>query len=109
MLKLVVLYRINRVNRNEGAQRNHHILSKMQVSAASHGFHLQGWKETCFSQRRTQSRAEKARLWRTKVRSSAQVCKNNKKADVKAEVQDLRLRETKERHAPQEALNRIGE
>jgi len=102
MLKLVVVYQISRVNHNEGAQRNHHLLPKMQDSAASYSFDLQGRKETRASPRRTSTRTEKAWLRGTKIRAPAQVCENNKEANDTAEMQDLWLHEAQEGNAPKE-------
>jgi len=102
MLKLVDVYRTSQVNPNEGAQRNHHLLPKMQGPAAPHGLHLQGGKETRTSPRRTSTRTKKTWLRGTKIRAPAQVCENNKEANDTAEMQDLWLHETQEGHTHKE-------
>jgi len=109
MLKLVDVYQTSQVNPNEGTQRNHHLLPKMQISTASHSLHLQGGKETRTSPRRTSTRTKKTWLRGTKIRAPTQVCKNNKETNNTAEMQDLWLHETQEGHTLKEAWNSIGE
>ena len=94
---------------NEDAKRSHHVLSEVQGSTGSHRLNLQGWKETNDGERRACTRTEKAWVRRTKIRTSAQVCKNNEKTDVETEVQDLRLHEAQEGDAAQKTRNSIGE
>jgi len=89
-------------NKYEGAQRNHHILPKMQGSNTPHSHHLQGWKKTSPKQRRKTTQPHQKRIRRTqKTSTTKKIRQNNQKTNTKTQMQNLRLHTAKERNAPQ--------